>query len=167
VKIFFQFSAVQPGRQDNSSLYRRLNEMYENLWEQTLPLLAQLRKTFSTPFRWDTKTKKFVLIQDSKYMRTFRAISFLAIAYTVMVTCSLAQTFRRDTSLLLQTISIWIFGFVSAVTIFRWIYTKGANETVHFLNLMVEFQISRRNRGKMGNNIGKYFYLQIVSLELV
>jgi hypothetical protein len=141
--------------------------MYENLWEQTLPLLAQLRKTYSTPFRWDIQMKKFVLIQDSKYIRTFRTISFLAIAYTVMVSCSLAQTFRRDTSLLLQTISIWIFGFVSAVTIFRWMYTKGANETVHFLNLMVDFQISRRNRGKMRKNIVKDFYVRIVLLELV
>jgi uncharacterized membrane protein len=131
--------------------------MYENLWEQTLPLLAQLRKTFSTPYMWDTKTKKFVLIQDSRYIRTFRAISFLAIAYTGMVTCSLAQTFRRDTSLVLQMIGTWIFGFVSAVTIFRWMYTNGANKIVHFFNLMVDFQISCINTGGKWNHLETQF----------
>jgi hypothetical protein len=120
--------------------------MYEQLCAQTLPFLAGLTRTFSSPYTWDAKIHKFVLIKEPKYIRSFTTLSLFSMLYMVVVTCSLLQTFRSETSILLKMTCIGISLITVAITIMRYMHTTGAIQTVHFLNLMVDFEISHADR---------------------
>jgi hypothetical protein len=132
--------------------------MHQEICNQALPFLTGLRKTFSIPYCWDAKNRQFVLIKDLKYMRTFRILSSLTILYMAIVTCSLLQAFRSETSLLIKMTGTIVFGFTAAITVLQYKNIEKAIQTVSLLNSVVNFLASSTQRGlKQMNNIGDNF----------
>jgi hypothetical protein len=103
----------------------------------------------STPYVWDVKGRKFVLIKNEKYVKRFKIISYITYVHMVIMTLNLFQVFKKESNLLLQITSLGTAAMTLFATVNRWMHQNGAASIVEFLNCMVAFQISSTERGNI------------------
>jgi hypothetical protein len=121
--------------------------MYDHLWGLVVPLLRKSKTVVSTPYIWDAKGRRFVLIKNAKYVKRFRIISCIIYAHMIIMAWNVFQVLKKESSLLLQITSFGIAGLAMFATVTRWMHQNNAADIVQFLNRMVAFQISRTERG--------------------
>jgi hypothetical protein len=121
--------------------------MYHHLWHIIIRFLHLLRVTLSTPYVWDAKRDKFVLITSPMYLKWNHMVSYVIYGNTVVMAWNVIQAFQKEAQPLYLIIS-WGIGAMSFVaTVNRWMHHKGASSIVQFLNCMVGFQRSGTERG--------------------
>jgi hypothetical protein len=121
--------------------------MYEYFWEYLLPYLQRAKRTFATPYTWDSKGQRFTLIRSIPYVRRFRNLSILTALHLLLIWYNLYQTLRNETNILLKIYSLGYAGITSAITVVRWMHQSLAAEIVPFLNATVAFQNSTARPG--------------------
>jgi hypothetical protein len=121
--------------------------MYDHFWGLVIPLLRKSKIVVSTPYVWDAKGRRFVLIKNAKYVRRFNIISCIIYAHMIIMAWNVFQVLKKENSLLLQTTSLGIAGLAMFATVTRWMHQTNAAAIVQFLNRMVAFQISSTERG--------------------
>jgi hypothetical protein len=114
--------------------------MYEHFWDQILPQLTKMQRTFSTPYAWNIKEQRFSLIRRPSYLKTFRALSLLISIHTPLIFWNLLQTVRHETNNLLKIYGLGYMGITSVITVTRWMHQNVAGDIVQLLNLTVAFQ---------------------------
>jgi hypothetical protein len=55
--------------------------MYDDFWQIVLPILRGLETIVCTPYNWDVKGKRFVLIRNRRYKERFRTLSYILYAH--------------------------------------------------------------------------------------
>jgi hypothetical protein len=122
-------------------------KMYEHFWDQVLPQLTKMQRTYSTPYAWNIKEQRFSLICRLSYLKTFKALSLLISIHTPLIFWNLLQTLRHETNNLLKIYGFGYMGMTSGMTVTRWMHANVAGEIVQLLNLTVPFQKLSTNTG--------------------
>jgi hypothetical protein len=110
-----------------------------------------------TPYNWDVKGKRFVMIRNQRYVKRFRNLSYILYAHMVIMAWNLFQVFTKESNLLLQITSLGTAALTLFATVNRSMHQKGAFNIVQFLNGMVAFQLSSTERGNI-NSILQHKY---------
>jgi hypothetical protein len=55
--------------------------MYDHFWQLVVPFLKKLKIIISTPYVWDAKKRKFVLILNEAYLKKFQILSYISYAH--------------------------------------------------------------------------------------
>jgi hypothetical protein len=121
--------------------------MYEHFWDQLLPYLRVTERLYGTPYAWDGKTRKFVLIRDPRYVKAFRIVSLLILTHSALMGCNVLQALRNETSIVLKIIATGFGAVTFAFTVVRWIHQNKASDVVRFLNHTIAFQALNPQQG--------------------
>jgi hypothetical protein len=121
--------------------------MYEYFWQLLLPFLKKLKIIITTPYVWDAKNIRFVLIKKEAYLKKFKILSYILYAHMVIMTWNLFQVFKKEGNLIFQMTSLFTVAITMIPTVNRWMHQNGAADIVQLLNCMVAFQISSTERG--------------------
>jgi hypothetical protein len=121
--------------------------MYEYFWQLLLPFLKKLKIIITTPYVWDAKNIRFVLIKNEAYLKKFKILSYILYAHMVIMTWNLFQVFKKEGNLIFQMTSLFTVAITMIPTVNRWMHQNGAADIVQLLNCMVAFQISSTERG--------------------
>jgi hypothetical protein len=70
--------------------------MYDHFWHLVLPLLRRLERVICTPYAWNEKGKRFVLIRNKKYAKRFKIVSYVIYANMVIIAWNLFQVFKKE-----------------------------------------------------------------------
>jgi hypothetical protein len=112
-----------------------------------LPFLKKLEIIITTPYVWDAKKRRFVLIKNEAYLKKFKILSYISYSHMVIMTWNLFQVFKKEGNLIFQMTSLGTVAMTMFPTVNRWVHQKGAAAIVQFLNCMVAFPISSRESG--------------------
>jgi hypothetical protein len=104
--------------------------MYDHLWGLVVPFLRKSKTVVSTPYIWDAKGRRFVLIQNAKYVKRFRIISCIIYAHVIIMAWNVFQVLKKESSLLLQITSFGIAGLAMFATVTRWMHQNNAADIV-------------------------------------
>jgi hypothetical protein len=140
--------------------------MYDHFWGLVVPLLRKSKTVVSTPYVWDAKGRRFVLIKNAKYVRRFKIISYIIYAHMIIMAWNVFQVLKKESSLLLQITSLGIAGLAMFVTVTRWMHQTNAAAIVQFLNRMVAFQISSTERGN-DNELSYIKTIDVPNAEII
>jgi hypothetical protein len=90
-----------------------------------IPYLKRMERMFSTPYNWNIKERKFVLIGDKRYVKTFLRVLFLTISnFGIVCWNTLYMLFHENNNLLVM----WGL-FITAVT-----FTITVSQLVHYVS---------------------------------
>jgi hypothetical protein len=124
--------------------------MYDHFWPQVISFLKNCTVSISTPYDWDVKGTKFVVIKDKKYVKRHKLLTYIIYGNMVVMAWNLFQVSKKETNnTFLQVISVGISAATMFMTVNRWMHHKGAHAIVEFLNCMVKFQRSSTERGNV------------------
>jgi hypothetical protein len=121
--------------------------MYEHFWLLVVPFLKKLKMIISTPYVWDAKKRRFVLILNESYLTKIKILSYISYAHMAIMTWNLFQVFKKEGNLIFQMTSLGIAAITMFATVNRRMHQNGAATIVQLLNCIVAFQISSTERG--------------------
>jgi hypothetical protein len=139
--------------------------MYDDFWQTVLPILRRLETIVCTPYNWDVKGKRFVMIRNQRYVKRFRTLSYILYAHMVIMAWNLFQVFTKESNLLLQITSLGTAALTLFATLNRWMHQKGAFNIVQFLNGMVAFQLSSSERGNINSNLQHKYATRVLASQ--
>jgi hypothetical protein len=125
-----------------------LNKMYKHFMNQLLLFLKITRLTYTTPYEWDIKKARFMIINNSKYVKLFRILSNLNLLHFGLIFWNLIQTLRKESSPVYQMIGVTVTAYAALTSVCRWMHNKRAVEIVEFLNCMLLSERSLSDGGK-------------------
>jgi hypothetical protein len=121
--------------------------MYDHLWQLVIPFLRKLKIIITTPYVWDAKKRRFVLIENGAYLKRFKILSYILYAHMVIMTWNLFQVFKKEGNIIFQMTSLGTAAVTMFSTVNRRMHQNGAGAIVQLLNCMVAFEISSTERG--------------------
>jgi hypothetical protein len=121
--------------------------MYDHFWQLVVPYLRKLKVLITTPYVWDAKKRRFVLIENTAYLKKFQVLSYLLYAHMVIMSWNLFQVFKKEGNLIFQMTSLGTAAITMFATVNRRMHQNGAAAIVQLLNCMVAFQLSSTERG--------------------
>jgi hypothetical protein len=122
--------------------------MYDQFIEQMIPYIERMVRIFATPYKWNSKGRKFILIRDRSYVKVFRMITFLCVANTGFVCWNVLHVLFHETSIILVMWSLFSFAITIIVTKIRLAYYFCGGMMVEFHNASLGLWRLTRQRGK-------------------
>jgi hypothetical protein len=147
-------TASHPFTYTNNSI-TLLKKMYKHFMDQLLLFLKITKLTYTTPYEWNTKKSRFMIITHSKYVKAFRILSNLNLLHFGVIFWNLIQTLRKESSPVYQMIGVTVTAYSALTSVCRWMHAKRGVEIVDFLNYMVQSKTSLSDGGKINKIINK------------
>jgi hypothetical protein len=122
--------------------------MYEHFWTELLLFLQITRQTYTTPYDWDSRKAKFMIIRTPKYVKIFKVLSHFNFFHMGIMLWNLLQILQNERNVVPKIVSLIVAAFAAFMEVCRWMHTKRAEDIVSFLNCMVESARSATERGK-------------------
>jgi heme/copper-type cytochrome/quinol oxidase subunit 4 len=122
--------------------------MYEYFKENLFKSLQRCKKYFSVAYEWNNKTSQISLIQDQRYRKIFRMLTWFYYLYILITVIAFLLVIRYESSLVLTILSIGVASLASIVIWIHYMHLSFLNNIVSFLNAMIKFQRQDVSFGK-------------------